>query len=274
MCCLFKPIKYLKKVNLKVNKPLLSVITVCYNSEKTIKRTIESLLVQSFKGFEYIIIDGKSSDKTIEIIKSYEKEFKKNKICFKWISEKDKGIYDAFNKGIKLSEGNWISFLGSDDIYLPEALKKYKSVIIKSNKIELIYSNVDIVDEKGKKIDKINGVWSWDKFKRYMNIPHVGAFHNKEYFAEYGLYNISYKVAGDYELLLRAKAQLRTIKIEETTVLMANGGASNQQINVVFKETLKAKNKTAEINLLLCKIDYFIAFCKYYAKKILSEIIR
>jgi len=133
---------------------------------------------------------------------------------------------------------------------------------------------VDIVDIKGKKKDVINGNWSWSKFKRYMNIAHVGAFHNKEYFYKYGYFDTSYKIAGDYELLLRAKEDLKTVKIEQTTAIMANYGASNKQINLVLKETLKAKNKTASLGFLLCKLDYYIAFLKYKTKKVISEIIR
>ena len=97
--------------------PFFTVITASFNSEKTIDKTIESLLNQNYTNFEYIIIDGNSKDSTLEIIKSFEQKFKEKNITYKFISEPDKGIYDAWNKGIKLSDGEWISFLGSDDYY-------------------------------------------------------------------------------------------------------------------------------------------------------------
>jgi glycosyltransferase involved in cell wall biosynthesis len=254
---------------------LFSIVTVTYNSEKTLKRTIDSLLFQSFSNFEYIIVDGKSSDATLDIIKSYEAAFKKRNINYTWISERDTGIYDAFNKGIKLAKGNWISFLGSDDYYITNALNIYSNVILKTEKkVDLYYSNVDVINKNGEVVNTINGIWGWSKFRRFMNIAHVGAFHNKEYFSNYGLFNTSYKIAGDYELLLRAKNKLSTFKIEETTAKMANEGASNNQISLVFKETLKAKNETADIGFLLCKVDYFIAFLKFKTKQILNAIIR
>ena len=112
---------YFLKIDMGV--PLVSIITVCFNSEKTIQKTIQSLLNQSVTGFEYILVDGKSKDSTIEIIKSFENKFKEKGISYKWISEKDTGIYNAFNKGINLSKGKWISFLGSDDIYLKTAIE-------------------------------------------------------------------------------------------------------------------------------------------------------
>ena len=254
---------------------MLSIITVTFNSERTLKTTIESVLNQSTSGFEYILIDGSSSDTTIEIIKSYEVAFKKRNINYTWISEKDSGIYDAFNKGIRLAKGDWISFLGSDDYYRTNALNIYSNVILKTEKkVDLYYSNVDVINKNGEVINAINGIWGWSKFRRFMNIAHVGAFHNKEYFSNYGLFDTSYKIAGDYELLLRAKNKLSTFKIEETTAKMANEGASNNQISLVFKETLKAKNETADVGFLLCKVDYFIAFFKFKTKQILNAIIR
>ena len=258
-----------------MSKPLLSVITVCYNSEKTIRETINSILNQSYSNFEYIVVDGNSKDSTVDLIKSFEVEFQKKGVDFIWISEQDSGIYNAFNKGIKLSSGKWVSFLGSDDTYTPKALEVYAKTISESKEeIDLIYSNVEVKDNQHNTTDTINGKWSWRKFRRYMNIPHVGSFHNKKYFSKYGFFNESYKIAGDYELLLRAKSSLKTIKIDEVTVKMANSGASNNQINLVFKETLKAKNKSGGINLLLCIIDYFIAVFKYFTKKLTSAIIR
>ena len=95
---------------MKTETPFFSIITVSYNSEKTIKETIVSVLNQTETNFEYILIDGKSTDKTVEIIKSFENKFKEKEIAYQWISEKDTGIYNAFNKGIKLSKGTWISF--------------------------------------------------------------------------------------------------------------------------------------------------------------------
>ena len=99
------------------SNPLISIITVCYNSEKTISRTIESIINQTYKNIEYIIIDGKSDDKTLEIIDNY-----KNNIS-KIISEKDNGIYDAFNKGLNICNGDLIGFVNSDDILTPNALE-------------------------------------------------------------------------------------------------------------------------------------------------------
>lgn len=251
-------------------KPLFSIITASFNSEKTIKRTIVSVLNQSFSNFEYIIIDGKSTDNTVAILKTFEKLFKEKEISFSWISEKDLGIYDAFNKGILKAKGDWISFLGSDDYYLTNALELYATSAKKLEApVDLLYSNVKVEEVK-----IINGNWTWKKFKKKMNIAHVGAFHSATYFKKFGLYNTNYKIAGDYELLLRAKEYLKTHKIEEVTAIMSADGISNSQIKKVYLETTKAKIETGKINFLVAKITYAIWMIKYNVKKMLHAIIR
>lgn len=245
-----------------------SIITATYNSEKTLERTIKSILNQGFNDCEYIIIDGYSKDGTIAIIKKYINIFESKNISFKWISEPDSGIYDAWNKGLKIASGEWISFLGSDDYYLNDALKAYEKKIsaINSSKTDLIYSKVNVV--KGSEIVKtIDGTWKWKIFKKYMNIAHVGAFHNSSYFKKYGAFNISYKIAGDYELLLRAKSNLKTSKLDYLTANMEAGGVSNNMIHKVFKETFRAKKETGNLNFVQCSYDYIIAYIKYIIRK-------
>ncbi|RLD27264.1 MAG: glycosyltransferase [Bacteroidetes bacterium] len=249
-----------------------TIITATFNSEKTIARTLDSLLYQTYLNFEYIVVDGKSLDNTMEIIKSYENKFKDKGIPYQWISEKDSGIYDAWNKGLALAKGNWISFLGSDDYYVNNAIEAYNELLSKRKKeqIDLLYSNAKVI-AGDKEIRTIKGIWSWNVFRRKMNIAHVGSFHSRNYFDKYGMFNESFKIAGDYELLLRSKENLRTFKLELITVFMEMGGVSNIQIRKVFKETIRAKHNTAQVNIFLCYIDYSLEFVKYWIKKLLEK---
>ena len=241
-----------------------SIITVCLNSGKTISNTIESVLNLSCGNYEYIIVDGKSTDNTLDIIKSFKHRFDNKNIPYKYVSEPDGGIYDAFNKGLKLSKGDWISFLGADDIYMPDVIENINKTF-PERKVDFIYGKVKI---KGGKL--FDGTWSWRKFKRKMSIPHIGSFHNKNYFSKYGIFNTSYKIAGDYELLLRAKEKLKTHKIENVVVLMGNEGISNTAIKKVFTETTRAKRETANISYLVCLLDLFYWRMKYKVKKMMS----
>jgi len=132
------------------NKVKVSIITVCLNSENFIERTIKSVLNQNYDNLEYIIIDGKSTDKTIDIIKKYEIQFNGKMI---WLSEKDEGIYDAMNKGIKLSSGDWLIFMNSgdyfsDDNVVAKIIKIYNKDKNSLNKTGLIYGNALVVNEE------------------------------------------------------------------------------------------------------------------------------
>ena len=229
---------------------IFTVVTSTFNSEKTLERTLDSLLSQTFTDFEYIVIDGDSTDTTVKILESYAPKFEEKGISFRWISEKDNGIYEAWNKGLKLALGEWISFLGSDDYYLQNALEVYHNLI----------SNND-------------AVWSWESFRRNTTITpaHVGSFHNRQYFKKYGNYDTIFKIAGDYELLLRAKEDLKTLKAEETTAVMSAGGVSNSMIKNVLKETFEAKYKSGSVSLAICYYDYYFSLIKLKVKNILRK---
>jgi len=256
--------------SLRKNKQLLSVISASLNSEKTIKKTIESVLNQTISNFEYIVIDGNSNDKTIAIVKSFEDKFTKKGISYKWISENDTGIYDAFNKGINLSKGKWISFLGSDDIYKDNAIELYyKNIVELKREVDFIHSEVKVGERK-----IIKGEWSWKIFKRDMNIAHVGAFHHKKYFEKYGLFDTSYRIVGDYELLLRARSNLKALKINEVTAIMGDEGISNKSIKEVFKEATRAKIETAKVSKINSQLDYYKWLLKYQIKKVLYALTR
>lgn len=216
-------------------KPLISVITVVFNGEKYLEETILSVLNQTYDNVEYIIIDGGSTDGTLHIIKKYE-----HAIDY-WVSERDKGIYDAWNKGVKTSNGNWISFLGCGDRYNKDALYNYIEYINKNNNMNLDYVSSRVELEKNKKIIRTIGKsWNWADFKKYMSVAHVGSLHSNELFKEIGLFDVRFKIAGDYEFLLRKRDKLNAGYIENKTAIMDASGVSTTNYSVFF-ETFVAK---------------------------------
>lgn len=243
---------------------MISIITATYDSEKTLSQTIESLLVQTTIDFEYIIIDGYSTDNTVRIIEEYEKKFKIKGIKFIWISEKDCGIYDAWNKGLKLASGQWITFLGSDDVLTSEhSLKISCKHLEKTPAADWAYSKINLINKRGKILRKINERWIWRKFKKHMYVPHAGSFHNKNYFTKYGDFDTQFKIAGDYEMILRKKHKLKTTFINSVTVNMLNEGISNNHIKWALKEESLAKQKNKIRNKIQCKIDENMAYLKH-----------
>lgn len=224
---------------------LVSIITACFNSQETIQQTINSVYNQSYKNIEYIIIDGMSSDKTVQIIKNNEERMVARGIKYKWISEKDCGIYDAFNKGIRLANGELIGIINSDDWYEDDAII---DVIEQYDDATDIYHGILKVFDNQKLI-KILMTFS-DDLDRGEMIQHPTCFIKKTLYSQLDFYNTNYKSASDLEFMLRAKKV--NVKFKPIFKILANfsiGGISSSQISsyetlkIRFKYGIISKNK-------------------------------
>jgi glycosyltransferase involved in cell wall biosynthesis len=179
----------------KNEKPYFTIITVTFNSAKTIVDTLESVLNQSYVNYEYLIIDGKSTDNTISIVKSYERKFKGK---LKYLSEKDNGIYDAMNKGLSLAKGSIIGIINSDDWYESDTLETIYKTFSKQD-IDLAYGLL--------RFFKDNILFSIEchthHFIQNSMIPHPTCFIRKRIYDIHGMFDINYKSAADYDLIIR-----------------------------------------------------------------------
>jgi glycosyltransferase involved in cell wall biosynthesis len=247
------------------NTPLVSIITASYNSVNTIEQTIKSVISQSYSNIEYIIIDGGSTDGTLDIINKYNSNIKF------WVSEKDKGIYDAWNKGLKIAKGDWISFLGSDDLYIHNGIELFMDYINthpENKYLDFVSSKIEYVDKDLKLLKIIGEKWSWPKFSYYMNTDHCGMLHSKLFFNKYGNFDDSYKITGDYALLLKPGKNLKAGFINEITVKMRSGGISKNGLKV-FNETFRAKFDSKNVSLLSCVVRYIIGVGMFFLRKTL-----
>lgn len=237
--------------------PLVTVVTAVFNGEKTLEQTILSVISQSYDNLEFIVIDGGSKDGTLDIIKKYEH------VIDYWVSEPDGGIYDAWNKGVRLSSGTWIAFLGSDDIYLDGAVQAYIDFIQdqKDAVIDYVSSKINLTNES-RVLRTVGLPWSWKIFRKYMKIAHVGSLHHKKLFAKFGLFDDSYKITGDYEFLLRPGPHLSAYFYDRVTVNMHVGGVSNAN-SLVFEESAKAKISTGGRSKVASNIEKYWAILKW-----------
>ncbi|MEN8121865.1 MAG: glycosyltransferase family 2 protein [Bacteroidota bacterium] len=213
----------------------ISIITATYNNEKTIEQTIQSVLKQTYPNIEYIIIDGKSTDETLNIIEKY-----KNKVS-KVVSETDKGMYDALNKGIKIATSEIIGFLHADDFYKDEKVIEKIAEVFKTKNTESVYGDLEYVSSINP--DKIIRQWKAEPFsikelKKGWMPPHPTFFVKREIYKKYGNFNLNYKIAADYDLMLRflGKHKISTSYLPEVLVKMRWGGKSNRSLaNIVQK---------------------------------------
>ena len=211
---------------------LISVVTCSYNSGNTIERTIKSILSQNFEDFEYIIIDGESSDNTLEVIKRYEPLFKGR---MRWISEKDAGIYDAMNKGIRLSKGDYIWLVNSDD-YLENNALQIVANRIKEKKSEIISGYIECFSENcdNRRISKYSFEESEREYrKKRMGIAHPATIVSRQIYRKYGDYDSRFLISADMDWFLRLKENNVPIDIIDVKLSnMSNGGVSGQKDNV------------------------------------------
>ncbi|MGL5964208.1 MAG: glycosyltransferase family 2 protein [Fusobacteriaceae bacterium] len=226
----------------------VSIITASYNSDKYIEDTIKSVLSQTYKDIEYIIIDGGSKDKTIDIIKKYEAQFNGK---LKWVSEKDKGIYDAMNKGINLSTGDIVGLINSDDYLADENVIKKIVQKISEEKADLIYGDLDFIKENEKNtiVRKWkSGIYKKGIFKRGWHPAHPTLYLTKDFYKKIGNFSLDYKIAADFDLMLRMfeKNNPKVAYLEEVMVKMRVGGVSTGGFKskvIIAKECSKAWKK-------------------------------
>ena len=211
---------------------MISIITATFNSAKTLKDTIQSVLRQTNKDFEYLIIDGGSTDETIDIVKSYESEFSGR---LKWVSEKDQGIYDAMNKGIKMASGDVVGILNSDDYFTSDDILQTVDNAFKSHEIDAIYGDIHFIRDGNPQ--KCIRYYSSRMFRpfwlRFGFMPaHPSFYCKREVFEKAGLYSLDYKIGADYEMMVRLFKKYRIMSqyINKDFVTMRTGGASNNNV--------------------------------------------
>ena len=213
----------------------ISIITVCYNSEKTIRDTLESVKNQNSSQIEHLIIDGQSTDSTLSIVD----EYKHKKIV---ISESDKGIYDAMNKGIKLAQGEVIGFLNSDDFYANnKVISKLESIFCDNPTLDACYADLIYTD----KIDtsRTTRYWKSSKFtvgsfSKGWSPPHPTFFVRKSVFKRFGSFDLNFGVASDVDLMIRFLEvnRIKVIYVPEIWVKMRRGGISNSNLKNILKQ--------------------------------------
>jgi glycosyltransferase involved in cell wall biosynthesis len=239
---------------------IISIITVTFNAENTLKRCIESVLPHLSDKVELIVIDGNSTDSTVQIINDY------MKYISYWSSESDTGIYDAWNKGLRAAKGQYLAFLGADDVLLNNYSSAYLLAIKLNPEVEFFSSKVRMMN---KRRSLMGGAFVWKKFVRYMNVAHPGALHKRSLYNTFGYYDVSFKIAGDYDFLLRCGSSLKTYFLDTVTVSMGAGGVSNLNPFLSISEARKAKLKNNVQRVILVNIEFLLAFIKIIIRRVL-----
>lgn len=244
----------------------ISIITVTYNSANTLVCTIESVLKQKYDDYEYIVVDGGSKDATVDIIKEWEPKFNGR---MRWISEKDKGMYDGINKGIRMSTGDLVGIINSDDFYHREDIFQIINDAFKAHKgIEAIYGDVRFVNPNN--LNKTVRYYSSKNFKpwrfRFGFMPaHPTFFTYKRNFEKYGFYKYDYHIAADYELLIRHLYvnKVPSLYVHVDFMKMRTGGRSTDGIQANIRLNKEIVRACSENGIWTCMP---LLFLKYFVK--------
>lgn len=214
----------------------ISVITITFNSERTLRDTIESVLGQSYSDVEYIIVDGLSKDSTCDIVRSYGDRITR------FVSEKDRGLYDALNKGIAMATGDVVGFLHSDDMYAsPDILKLIAEAFLHFD-VDSVYGDLVYVDQTD--TSKIVRFWRSGQFNRSRALmgwmpPHPTFYVKRKVYEDYGGFNTNFRISADYESILRFLVRFRitTFYIPLVMVRMRVGGESNKSLKNLIRKS-------------------------------------
>ena len=237
----------------------ISIITVTFNSAKTIEGTIESVLSQKCPNIEYIIIDGGSTDGTVQIIERYQKRISK------WISEKDHGMYDAMNKGISMATGDVVGILNSDDVYMNAHVVSDLMTLMQAKKAQVVFADLILVDQNDdNKILRYydSGRFHPNKFQYGWMPAHPTVFVKRELYDAVGPFSTTYQIAADYEMLIRILAiqRARYAYLPKPVVRMRSGGVSTAGLSrnwILNKEIVRACRENgiySNLVMLLLKI--------------------
>ena len=218
-----------------------SIITICYNNRLELKSAIESVLGQTYENIEYIIVDGGSSDGTQDLVKSYGQRISK------FISEPDKGIYDALNKGVDLASGDFIGFMHSDDLFTHEHVIENVAKLLKESQADALYADLQYVDKDDVKIVKrhwTSGEYDKKKLKKGWMPPHPTLYLRKKIYEEVKLptgeyFDTSLKIAADYDFMMRIlnKYSINPLYLPEVLVKMRVGGTSNRNLKALIRKS-------------------------------------
>ena len=239
----------------------ISIITATYNSASTVRYTFDSILSQTYHDIDYIVVDGGSQDGTVDIIKEYEKRFDGR---MRWISEKDNGIYDAMNKGIRMAKGELVGILNSDDFFTSDDVL-YTVAENLTEDLDAVYGDIHFVQPDN--LNKCVRYYSSRNFRpwavRFGYMPaHPSFYIRRCIYERYGLYYLEYKIAADFDMIVRlfCKYKIRAKYIEKDFVTMRTGGISTSKIShriLITREDARAcRSNGIYSNFLFCSIKY------------------
>jgi glycosyltransferase involved in cell wall biosynthesis len=244
---------------------LVSIIIATYNAEATLDRCLKSVMSQSYEPKQIVVMDGMSTDGTLEILRQYP--------CppLQWKSEKDSGIYNAWNKALDPATGEWVCFLGADDYWSDvDSLRRMVELGEKTN-ADLVSTRGLRIDAQGKSKGMVGEGWDWSRMKKWQCVLHAGLLQRKSLFNKFGKFNDGYRIAGDYDFLMRLGPAIRTAHLPEGGICIGDGGVSRTNVAKALQETRRIQSAHKEIGPVRARYNYTVAQTKALIRSLLCR---
>ncbi len=245
--------------------PVVSIVVAVMNGAQTLERCIDSIACQTFQDRELIIKDGGSTDGSVAIL-----ERRSPDITY-WETGRDRGVYDAWNTVLDRCRGEWICFLGCDDQFAEPTSLARLAAATRPDPPDLICALAAVTRVPDQFVRVMGRPWNWAELKRSQRIAHPGMLHRAGLFERHGRFNTDYRIAGDYEFLLRLGPDTRAVFVDQVTVRMGANGLSERLARRAFRETWRAQARHPEIGAGNATLNYGIAFAKHLVQQALSR---
>jgi glycosyltransferase involved in cell wall biosynthesis len=247
-----------------VKTPKLSIIVATYNAAATLERCLQSIISQTFENWELIVADGCSSDATVDILRKHAAHITH------WHSHPDTGIYDAWNQALTKSNGEYVCFLGADDAWSdPQALQVLFEAV--GTQIpDLVSAQGLMIDTNGLPLGTIGRRWDYNGLRRRMLICHPGALQRRELFDAYGSFDTRYRIAADYDWMLRLPPSTSSLFVDRVVVRIQDGGVSRQR-NKTNAEYWLIQTRSARVGCLRATLTYLDRMWRPIAARVLGQ---
>lgn len=246
-------------------EPSVAVVVAVFNAVETVGACLDSITAQDGVVIELIVMDGGSSDGTVAVVAEHADRISH------FASESDRGVYHAWNKALRHVTSEWVCFLGADDV-LAKPTNLRTLVDAGAPDADLVFARVMLVDDAGREVAEQGEPFSRDRLLRAQHVAHVGALHRRGLFDEYGGFDESYRIAGDYEFLLRLR-DVETRFVDEPIVRMGGSGLSKTRLFEVLRETRAAQLAQPEISRLQADTRFLVALLKYAPRALRRRVM-
>lgn len=222
--------------------PRVSILVATWNCAPQLAVFLESLATQRWTDWELLLLDNASTDGTEELVATFQKRLPNGPQRVVWSSEPDTGIYDAWNRGLELARGVYLSFIGADDTFLnPESLGRIAALT--ATDADLITARNSYCAPDGRFLRHWGFGWQWYRMRQSMNIAHPGMLVRRDWFTRVGPFDASFRICGDYEWFLRLPPELRSVHSSDSILQVVQAGVSHTRIGQVYAETFRAQRR-------------------------------